>query len=425
MKRRINVSELSPGLTLDAPLYDESNTLLLARGIPLTSAMMTALRRTQPGSLYLGESSSRPLPPVSGPLSTPVTAMIKEAEAASEQLRSHIESELKGLNLDVAPSGNPFEKRVDDTFHETRPAARFEAWRLIADTGTELVSNIIGGTISNDHVASAAKGIIDDAIGALAVDRSLLANMVNVKSVDAYLNRHSMNTAMLAIQIATSLKFERKSIQSVGIAALLQDLGMAMVPEAIVNAPRSLSASEFVDIQKHSVHALYALEKIKGLPYDTRFIAYQCHERADGTGYPAQKHKSLIHKLAQVVAVADAYDALTSDRPWRKAYSPYHAMEVLIKEASAGKYDGEIVRGLLEYLSLFPIGSLINLSNGDMAKVVHSNRKSMGSPVVSLLLDKNGEPYETPRSVNLLDQPTLTVDSIAKKDMFIELTDGF
>ena len=425
MKRQIKVSELAPGMALDAPLYDDSNTLLLAKGIQLTSAMMAALRRTKSGSLYLGEATSRPLPPVSKSLSTPVTALAKQAEAASEQLRSHIESELKTLNLDVRASGNPFANRIDETFQETRPGNRFEAWRLIADTGTELVSNIIGGSIASDNIARAAKETIDDALGALAVDRSLLANMVNVKSVDAYLNRHSMNTAVLAIHIATALQYDRRDIESVGIAALLQDLGMAMVPDEIVNAPRSLSASEFVDIQKHSVHALYALEKIKGLPYDTRFIAYQCHERADGTGYPAQKHKTLIHKLAQVVAVADAYDALTSDRPWRKAFPPYNAMEQLIKEASTGKFDGEIVRALLGYLSLFPIGSLVKLNSGDTAKVVHSNVEAMDRPVVSLILDEHGNPYKTQRSVDLLKTPELKVDSIAGKDMFIELSDGF
>ena len=118
-----------------------------------------------------------------------------------------------------------------------------------------------------------------------------------------------------------------------GMAALLQDIGIAMVPEEILNAERKLTDVEFLEIQKHSINVLYTLEKMRGLPYIVKMIAYQAHERPDASGYPRRHHDRAIHKFSHIIAVADVYDAMTSDRPWRKAFHPYRALEHLIREA--------------------------------------------------------------------------------------------
>ena len=209
-----------------------------------------------------------------------------------------------------------------------------------------------------------------------------------------------------------------------GIAALLVNLGMAMVADDIVNTQRELTQVEFIDIQKHISYGLYALKKFRGLPYSARLVLYQNKERADGSGYPKRRKKEAIHKFAKIVAVADVYDAMTTDRPWRKAHPPYRVMEHLIRNAQT-KFDGEIVRGLLKYLSLFPIGTLVKLSSGEVARVVHSNFDEIARPVVSVLYDADEKPCSSPCLLDLAKEETLRVDSVIEDELNIGLNEGF
>lgn len=126
------------------------------------------------------------------------------------------------------------------------------------------------------------------------------------------------------------------------------------------------------------------MRDVPDIPNGSRMVAYQMHERCDGSGYPRRRQGNQIHPLAKIAAVADAFIALVSPRPHRPALLPYRAMELMVCDAHRGLYDSEVVRGLLHTVSLFPIGSCVKLNDGRMGTVVRSNHDAYTAPVVEI-----------------------------------------
>jgi HD-GYP domain-containing protein (c-di-GMP phosphodiesterase class II) len=170
---------------------------------------------------------------------------------------------------------------------------------------------------------------------------------------------------------------------------------MFLVPESILQKPARLTPEEWYEVQKHPIIGLHILESCPWLTDAALFAAYQAHERDNGTGYPKQRNKHLIHDFAKIVQVADVYEAMTSPRCYREAWLPHVATSSLVKMTRAGLLDGAFVKGFLQYASLFPVGSLVELSDKRIARVVQSNGSSYAKPVVSILIDASGKPVES------------------------------
>jgi HD-GYP domain-containing protein (c-di-GMP phosphodiesterase class II) len=151
-----------------------------------------------------------------------------------------------------------------------------------------------------------------------------------------------------------------------------------------------LTRSERYEVQKHPVLGLHLLERIPNLPVSTPLIAYQSHERENTKGYPKKRGKLLISNYSKIVQIADIFIALISTRPYRKAYMPYKAMEILIKLTKEGVISGEYVKAFLTYASLFPVGSLVELNDRRIGKIINANGSSFAKPVLSILTDTDG-----------------------------------
>ena len=227
------------------------------------------------------------------------------------------------------------------------------------------------------------------------------------------------------MEIASALDFGQRQLIEIGAAAFLHNYGMLMVPKGVLNTPRKLSPAEFIDIQKAVPYCLHAISKYSGLPLTTRRVAYQAKERADGTGYLKRRPLKFIHTFAQIISVAEVYDALTTRRPWREALHPHRAMEHLLHQANKKKFDAKLIRGLLRYLSLFPIGTLVRLTSGEVAKVIHSNGDAFDRPVVNVLFDQNGHRLAEPITVDFLKEDEPRVASVVEEYLAVGINDVF
>jgi HD-GYP domain-containing protein (c-di-GMP phosphodiesterase class II) len=135
-----------------------------------------------------------------------------------------------------------------------------------------------------------------------------------------------------------------------------------------------LDAGEFVEIAKHPFITFDILEaNLDAVPSAARMVAYQMHERADGSGYPRGRTLEQTHPLARLASVIDAYTALVAPRPHRPGMLPYFAMEKVVKDVGQGIYDPQVVRGLLRTIGLFPLGSYVELSDGSVGRVIRAN----------------------------------------------------
>jgi HD-GYP domain-containing protein (c-di-GMP phosphodiesterase class II) len=148
------------------------------------------------------------------------------------------------------------------------------------------------------------------------------------------------------------------------------------------------------------------LAEVRDLPQTIRYIAYQVHERFNGSGYPRGRSGPQLHEYAKLVSVADVYAAMTANRPYRKAMPPYEAAKTILYEGAEDKFDRTLVRALLDTVSLFPIGSQVYLSDGSAARVLRANPGLHTRPVVETI-GSDGSP--TGQVVDLAEDAALHV----------------
>ena len=160
---------------------------------------------------------------------------------------------------------------------------------------------------------------------------------------------------------------------------------MLRVSAPTYRSNRVLDESEFLEITRHPVDMLDLIERnFDNLPMAARMVAYQMHERCNGSGYPRGRTAEYIHPLAKIAAVADTHVALVTPRPHRLGMLPYYGMKTILKGFQQGLFDANVVRALLHTVSLFPIGSFVKLSDNRVGKVIRANSENYFQPIVEV-----------------------------------------
>lgn len=209
----------------------------------------------------------------------------------------------------------------------------------------------------------------------------LFRHMRLMKNKDEYLYTHSINVALLAILIGRWMKCDQTTIKEIGMAGVLHDIGKVFIDNKILNKPGKLTAEEYQIVKSHTTLGYNLLSQDKQVSEEVCKAALMHHERTDGSGYPMGLHGRDIGFYASVVAVADVYDALTSDRSYSSKVSPYIAVEVLWDE-SFGKLDPHIVKVFYDKITSFYIGNEVILSNNMRGVVVYLNPSQPTRPIV-------------------------------------------
>lgn len=206
-------------------------------------------------------------------------------------------------------------------------------------------------------------------------------------------------TCVLSIGLAARAGWSRAHTATAGVAGLLADAGMGLIPLNVRRAARSLDETETNRIRRHPALGVVLLEAVVGLPEAVLVACHQHHERNDATGYPRALPAGRIHPLAKLVAVADVFASLTAPRPHRRAIKPYDAMEKVVSIAATGRLERSFTRTLVTLCGLFPVGSWVRLSDSTIARVVAAHTTLIDRPVV--------QRYEAGRPGEVIDLTTL------------------
>ena len=177
-----------------------------------------------------------------------------------------------------------------------------------------------------------------------------MVNLQDLKSNDQYTFSHSVNVCVLSLITGISMKYGEEKLRELGIGAMLHDVGKTRIPSEILNKPGSLTAEEFDIIKKHTSYGYELLKKSKELSTYASYIALTHHERYDGEGYPLGLRGEELHEFARIVSIADVYDAITSDRVYKKRSNINEAVEYFVEL---------INEGFVEIPIFDPIGKLI------------------------------------------------------------------
>lgn len=222
--------------------------------------------------------------------------------------------------------------------------------------------------------------------------------------------RAGVNTAILSVVIGGTIKLPTYRLSYLATGALLHDAGMLRIPESIIRKKGRLSEEELQKMRAHPLLTYKIITKELFYPDDVGIIGLQHHERWDGQGYPRRVSGEDIDVLSRIVSVADAFEAMVSEKPYRNSMIGYAAMKALLSDNSR-RFDPEILKAFIRSMGIYPIGSLVLLNNAAIARVVETHPDAPLRPKLRILVDEFGKSFE--------DERGDTVDLLAEKTLFV------
>jgi len=199
-----------------------------------------------------------------------------------------------------------------------------------------------------------------------------------------------VNVCILSLALARALGLSREHTIALGIGGLLHDVGKVKVPAEILQHDGALDEEQWRIIQRHPVDgAGLVLITSRNAYHPAVATVLEHHAAYDGSGYPTLSGRRSPSLPARIVAVADCFDAVTSKRSYRKPEERRQALSLL--QAGAGRaFDPRIVRTFIRMVGIFPVGSLVRLSTGEVAVIVRNHDRLLARPIVKLVLDAAG-----------------------------------
>lgn len=226
--------------------------------------------------------------------------------------------------------------------------------------------------------------------------------LARLKDQDSYIYKHSIATSIWAVAFGRELGLPPQDLKSLALGALLLDVGKLKIPGELLRKAGLLTESENQLLRTHVNHSLSALERSQLINRDIwEMVAYH-HERHDGSGYPRGLEGDNIPLFARIAGIVDSYDAMTSVRPYGKAVSPSFAIKQLYRTRDQ-QFDALLVEEFIQAVGLYPAGTLVLLSSGEVAIVLAEGRTRRLKPQVLLLLDKHKQALDDLKVINLLD----------------------
>lgn len=249
------------------------------------------------------------------------------------------------------------------------------------------------------------KSLVEYILDNKDVDKSLN----DIKTYDNYTYVHCLDTSIMATFLAASLNINKDKIKELATGAVLHDVGKTKISNKIINKTGKLTEEEFKEIRKHPIYGRDILEKKFYMSDIILKTVSEHHERVDGKGYPYGLEGNNISKYGRIVAICDVYDAVSSDRCYRRRFSPSEAYE-LILAGSGNAFDEDMIMKFRNTFSVYPLGAKIRLSNGIEGYVSGQNKGYPDRPIIRVFDDYNKSSY---KEIDLLKCTNVTVKGLS------------
>jgi HD-GYP domain-containing protein (c-di-GMP phosphodiesterase class II) len=356
--KEIPISELKPGNRFDKDLYLEDDNIFSPAGFPIKEKDIERLKKWGVDFVFTdGERMS-------------------SDEVLSESLTSERDRELFAI----------YSRAVEDL---------------------EKVFIKIQGNqrVPLDEIDLIAMTIFD----AVRDEPSTMVSFTLDNSVDTKaLSQSSINCMIYSILIGINMKIPSHRLIHLALGALLHDVGMKKVPEKVIGKSGNLHDDEKKLIQTHTVLGYTLITRDLKYPDEIGQIALQHHERWDGKGYPRGLSGKNIALPARIVSVADAFEAMVSERPYRNSMIGYTAMRQLLNDNSR-RFDSDILKIFIKSMGIYPLGSLVLLNNSAIAKVEEIHPEAPLRPGVRVVVDENGKKLNNGRVIDLINVKELFI----------------
>ena len=261
---------------------------------------------------------------------------------------------------------------------------------------------------------------VKDIIAELKEHKHLLLNINSeLKENDSYIIFHSIKTTFLVLSIADFLKFPAHKQIEIGISAMLHKLGMLLLPSRLYQKKGVLTPKELQVIRTHPVIS-YKTLKTAEFHASIYIAVLEHHEHIDGTGYPRKLNGDRISLYGKILAVASAYAAATTKRPFREELDGHSGIMDLLRSKGT-KYDEKILRSLVFVMSVYPIGTFVQLSNRVKGIVIKTNLTTPQHPILKLLIDEKGIPYSNKPILQTRPEDEIQITGTLKKEEILAI----
>lgn len=306
----------------------------------------------------------------------------------------------RGINHIYVEDKYSFDIKIDQPIRE-------ETRRKGKKVVTKAFKNIKKG--STDVKVTQFNDLIESIISDVTSEENILNNLASLKNTSDYTFEHSLNVGVLCIVFGKRLNYSFDDLRKIGMGGILHDIGKMLIPEEILNKSSKLSDYEYQIMKNHPELGFKHLQKLDVLNPLSRTVVFAHHEKVDGSGYPRALNKDEIHEFAKIASIADVFDAVTSDRVYRKRWPTNKAVDFIISNADSS-FDHEIVKKLIPSIAAYPNGTEVVLSTGDNGIVKEQNINFPTRPIIRLF--KNSEGKEIEREINLLKNTNITITKV-------------
>lgn len=245
------------------------------------------------------------------------------------------------------------------------------------------------------HLKNTARSLVDSILH----NRFAMLELSGLKSFDEYTFYHSVNVAILSVALGSMLTRDYRFLSALGVGAILHDVGKMTVDLSVLNKTGPLTSDEWAEMRHHPVRGAEIVALTAGIDRASIVCVLEHHMRYDLGGYPSRDPKRPQHVTSRIVAIADAYDAMTSQRPYSAPRMQDEAMGIIVKSAG-GSLDPGLVRQFVDMLGYFPPRSLVLLNTGETAVVVSPSPSAPTRPVIRVIAGPDGTVVE-PMDIDL------------------------
>ena len=358
--KKVLTANLKPGMVSSEAAYTYTNHLVIQSNTVLTEEIIEKLKyyAVKAVKVYVQEESEN----TSGTVNSKQSNVLETVEGVSAQVLPEGETDTVSAAVEQLAGPTYFE-RVQQS----------EEFRVFESEFTDCVGGFTDGLVDS------MLGDVDALLKKTRNPLHLLDMLQCMRGYDDMTYTHSMNVALICNVIGNWLRMNEKDLKVLVTCGLLHDIGKLRVPNDIITKPGKLTVQEYEIVKKHPQYG-YEMLKDKKLDRRVKLAALQHHERFGGTGYPYGLMGSDIEYFSSIVAVADVYDAMTSNRCYRKGICPFKVIGILEQDKDA--YEPGVLYLFMERTIEAYVNTEVLLSNGEQGKVVLLNKSLLSRPVV-------------------------------------------
>lgn len=364
--KTIKVSDLRPGLRFDKPVYVDDENLLVPENVEIRQRDIDRLHKWQVQAVRTEGKPLKELP------STNKNSFLQKAFSTPTQQA-------------VIDAYSSLASEMQDVFERVR-----------ANTNVKAVE---------------VDAIVDRLLKLLTQRRNEVIQLIlyGLQGESGFIE-NAMNCAVLATLVGQNLNMVQHKLIQLATGALLHDVGMLRIPQAVRAKTGELTPDEVRIMQEHPLHSYRIITKEMKFAEEIGVAAYQHQERWDGQGYPRQLSGRNIAPMARIIAVVDAFEAMMSKRPYRSSKIGYAAMRTILGD-NGRRFDPDILRVFIRTMGIYPIGSVVLLKDGRIGRVVDVNGSAPVRPHVKIMIDPTGREYQRDEGdvVNLAEEKDLFI----------------